>query len=363
MLTPLRKFPKRMVADSVANLFRPRAPLAEPGSKATMLPQLDDRGYVVPLTWAATTPNNPDANLGDALSPIIVSALSGLPIAYHRFESQTERLACVGTIGHKFVGGTVHYWGTGFNPARGPKDAPGLYTIPPDTTVKVHALRGPASARVFQKFGIEIPAVYGDPVWFLPSLFPGASQKRYDLGVVVHISELQESRAHAPVRPNLKRYWISPTMEPQVRFFNTFVTPNSIEAIANLIDEITACKCIVSTSLHGLVIAEAYGIPCAYLHYRGKGGDVMSMMFPQTKIDYRIRDFYWGIGATQRFVYRQDRHQRTNWERVIEVVTKNWEPIEWSPDAFLEAFPLPLAFNPLSGEPFQGHSILSKIRL
>lgn len=362
MLTAFRKFPKRMVADSAANLFRPRAPLAAPGSKATMLPPLDNHGYVVPMTWAATTPQNPDANLGDALSPVIVSALSGLPTAYHRFESNTERLACVGTIGHKFVGGTVHYWGTGFNPARGRRDKPGLYEVPPGTTLKIHALRGPGSAHRLKKLGIDVPAIYGDPVWFLPSIFPAATEKRYELGVVVHISELQEARAYADVRSSIRRYRIPPSMEGRVRFFNTFVRPNSIEAIANLIDAITACKCIVSTSLHGLVIAETYGIPCAYLHYQGRGGAMMSMMSPKTKIDYRIRDFYWGVGATQRFVYRQEKDKNTNWERMIEVVTQNWEPIDWSPEAFLEAFPLPLAFNPLSGEPFQGYTLLPKIR-
>jgi pyruvyltransferase len=363
MLTAFRKFPKRMVADSVANLFRPRAPLAEPGNKTTTLPHLDDHGYVVPMTWAATTPKNPDANLGDALSPIIVSALSGLPITYHRFESHTERLASVGTIGHKFVGGTVHYWGTGFNPARGRKDQPGLYKVAPGTTLKIHALRGPVSAHPLRQLGVDVPTIYGDPVWFLPSIFPAAPEKHYDLGVIVHISELQKARADAGVRPIHRRYRVPPAMEGRIKFFNTFVTPNSIEAIAARIQEITACKCIVSTSLHGLVIAEAYGIPCSYLHYRGRGSVVMSMEDPSFHIDYRIRDFYRGVGLRERFVYRQEKHERTNWARMIEVVTQNWEPIDWSPEAFLETFPLPLAFNPLSGNPFQGHSVLSKIRL
>jgi len=348
--------------DYVTNFFRPRAPLAEPGSKATTLPFLEETtDWVVPLTWAGTTRHFPHANLGDALGPLLVSALSGLPIAYQRFEANTERLATVGTIGHKFSGGTVHFWGTAFNPARSRKDAPILYEIPANTTLKIHALRGPGSAYHLRQLGLEIPPVYGDPVWFLPSIFPAAPEKRYDLGVVVHVSELQMPLATSDLKPRLRRYLIPPDLQAQVRIFNTVVPPTA-EAIANLIQEITACKCIISTSLHGLVMAEAYGIPCAYLSPAGQGGAVLPMHLPKMGVDYRIRDFYRGMGLWYRFVYRQPPNRLTDWEQVIETVTQNWEPIEWSPEAFLEAFPLPLAFNPLKGERFEGRSCFSHIR-
>lgn len=361
MITSFQRLHKRVVVDYVTNFFRPRAPLAEPGTQATSLPPLEDPGLVVPLTWAATNPQNPQANLGDALSPILVSALAGLPVTYQRFQSSTERLATVGTIGHKFAGGTVHLWGTGINPCRSRMDRPELYQIPPDTRLKIHALRGPGSARRLRQLGLEVPEVYGDPVWFLPAIFPAAPEPRYDLGVIVHLSELQPPSVLGQVRPFLKRYQIPPDLAPRVRLLNTLTAP-TLEAIATRIQEITACRCIISTSLHGLVIAEAYGIPCAYLHYVGAGGDWMSMEQPSLGIDYRIRDFYRGVGVRQRYVYRQAKNKHTNWEQVLAEVMQNWEPLTWSPQAFLEAFPLPLAFNPLQGEPFQGRSSLSRIR-
>jgi len=360
MSNPLQRIHKRVVVDYLANAFRPRAPLVDPGSKASLLPPLEDDRLVVPLTWAATHRNYPDANLGDALSPILVSALSGLSIAYHRFESPTERLAVVGTIGHKFAGGTVHFWGTGFNYARSRNDQPQFYDLPKDTVLKVHALRGPISAWRLRKLGVPVDPIYGDPVWFLPSLFPANPEKRYELGVIVHVSELQASQATAQVNPKLKRYRIPPDLESQIKLMHTFVPPH-LEAIIQLIKEITACKRIVSTSLHGLVIAEAYGIPCAYLHTGGQGGSMASLV-EQNGVDYRIRDFYRGVGLWERYVYRQEKDKRTNWDHIMNVIPQHWEPIDWSPEALLERFPLPLAFNPLSGEPFDGKALLQRIR-
>lgn len=301
----------------------------------------------VPLCWVATTADHPFANLGDALSPIIVSALSGLPIEHQHFDAAKTRFACVGTIGQDLKGGTIHLWGTGIDAQKKViNQGRSSYQCPENTNFYVHALRGPFSAQVFANQGVNVPSVYGDPVWFLPSLIAPAPEKQYELGVIVHLTELASLKDTTTLKEKLLRYQIPNTLASSIRIITTLVPP-TVEAIESKIKEITTCKRIISTSLHGLVIAETYGIPCLYLRNGMKGASQVALYDEQERIDQRMRDFYTGVGLKQLFIYGQKRNQRTDWDDVIRSIDTYWQPIEWNPEPFLESFPLPLAFNPL----------------
>lgn len=317
----------------------------------------------VPLSWAATTSSHPCANLGDALSPILVSALSGLPIVHRDFESWQRRLACVGTIAHGFRHGAVHFWGTGIDHKKSPTEQ-GLadYQKPAKTNFHVHAVRGAFTAQVLKSQAIKVPLVYGDPVWFLPSIIQPAAEKQYELGIVVHLSELAERSLSASVNASILRYQIPKSLQKNIRIITTLTEP-SFAALEERVQEITSCKRIVSTSLHGLVISETYGIPCVSLRMVGQGASFARLEDDRERIDWRIRDFYSGVGIEKLFVYGQKRHKMTDWDDLINAIDRYWSPLSWSPEQFLEAFPLPLAFNPLQGESFANRSLLEQIRL
>jgi len=301
----------------------------------------------VPLCWVATTRSRPYANLGDALSPVVVSALSGLPIVHRHFDSNSERFACVGTIGQNFSRGTVHLWGTGVDADRNPIHPQfRSYQRPPNTNFVVHALRGPVSAQIFRREGIDVPDVYGDPVWFLPSVMQPAIEPSYELGVVVHLTELSELFPTASTHEVLLRYRIPPELSSHVRIINTLTEP-TFDAIEQKVKEITSCKRILSTSLHGLVIAEAYNIPCLYLRNSRKGATRVNLENETEIIDQRMRDFYRGVGLKTLMTYSQKRSKETNWEDVIQAIDTHWQPLAWNSEPFLETFPLPLQFNPL----------------
>jgi hypothetical protein len=316
----------------------------------------------VPVSWAATSEDYLAANLGDALSPILVSALSGLPAVHRGFESWERRLACVGTIAHGFQHGVVHFWGTGIDRLKNPIDQSLTgYQKPEKTNFHVHAVRGRFTAKVLRQQGIKVPPIYGDPVWFLPSIIKPAAEKRYELGVVVHLTELTEQSSTADVDPTLLRYQIPPSLRDSIRIITTLTDP-SFAALEKRVQEITSCKRIVSTSLHGLVISETYGIPCAYFRVTGRGPAFAPLADDQERIDWRIRDFYSGVEIEKLFLYGQRRVEPTNWEDVIQAIDSYWQPLDWSPEAFLDAFPLPLAFNPLE-QRFDNRSLLEQIKL
>jgi pyruvyltransferase len=317
----------------------------------------------VPLVWAATTPKSPLANLGDALSPIMVSALSGQPVVHKNFNSQAKRLVCVGTIAHELKNGTVHLWGTGIDPERSPtRDQSKGYQCPPRTQFKIHALRGRLTAQTFRRQGIDVSDIYGDPIWFLPSIIKPVAEKRYELGIIVHVSELAAPQDLPNLRDQVVRYTIPPDLSSDIRLFTTLTQP-TFSALEERTQEITSCKRIVSTSLHGLVIAETYGIPCVYFRPRGKGSLFLAIDDDGSSINHRVRDFYSGVGVEKLFVYGQRRDQESDWDKVMNAIDTYWNPLEWNPEKFLEAFPLPLAFDPIRGEGRDNRVLFNQIKL
>jgi pyruvyltransferase len=98
---------------------------------------------------------------------------------------------------------------------------------------------------LWQNFQIAVPEVYGDPALLFPYLFP----------------EFQ--RAEAPSHP----YLIIPHYSEEKLFpkelFAHVVYPT--EPWDHVVSQILDSALVISSSLHGLIIAEAYGIPARML--------------------------------------------------------------------------------------------------
>lgn len=290
------------------------------------------------LSWVWTTATHGDANLGDALSAVVVAALSGLDIKRSAFDSDTERLAAVGTIGHAFCRGKVHFWGTGFDMARNRNGALAGYQLPEDTDIAVHAVRGRETAVALRQRGLHVPENYGDPVWFLPKIFPAHVEKTHDLGVIVHISELETPNAASLVKAAIERYRIPAEFSSRIRIINTYA-PASITGLKAKVEEIVSCRRILSTSLHGLVIAETYGIPCAWFaNDAGESGPLYLSGVRQ--IDHRMRDFYSGVGRDYVLAFLQPRNLPTDWGAAIRFLDSHWRPLVYSGRELFRAFPL-----------------------
>jgi hypothetical protein len=301
----------------------------------------------IPLGWAGAAATSTYVNFGDALSPVMVALCSGLPVTRVPFGSSAPRLAAVGTIGHGFAGGAVWFWGTGSsllaNPL-GPAENRQIYKSPANTKIEICATRGPISEKILGDDGrIGAPGVYGDPVWLLPRFHYQPVEQRYELGVILHLSDLTDRSFDVHFNPLHERYIIPPELAGSVKLINT-VTPVSVRALFDKVDEIRSCKRIVSTSLHGLVIPESYGIPCAYFGVRGAPNG-LSRLAPEieTGLDPRILDLYAGLRVPDFPLYVQPRKQRTDWEAVMRAVDAAWEPVGIYEDELLDAMPVQAA--------------------
>jgi polysaccharide pyruvyl transferase WcaK-like protein len=298
----------------------------------------------VGLCWAASSRHTQGyANLGDSLSAVVVAALSGLPVRHLNFDEPRTKLVAVGSIGHAIQGGTAVVWGSGVS-IRGGVLAQNV----PLTCYDIRAIRGTISAQHFRDFGIAVPEVYGDPVWLLPSIFNEPVEKKYELGVIPHIQDIERPHPDARARVDSLRYVIDTAEAGQIALINTWHEP-TLEGLLAKIRLIRSCKRIVSQSFHGVVIAEAYGIPV--LNFRNlpktASGLVRIDLNEPCQTDPRIWEFYAG-GPRRHFqMYNQRRDERSDWQEIIRCVDAAWEPFDYDPQALIESFPLPLAYDPL----------------
>ena len=292
-------------------------------------------GDAVPLAWARSGAHGP-ANLGDSTSAVVVASLAGLPVVPRTFDDTTPRLLAVGTIVSELRNGTLHVWGTGLDARRrafGNRTAG--FAAAPRTDYVIHAVRGPRSRQVLLQAGLHAPPIYGDGSQFMPRLLPDRVEKRHELGVVVHLSELAEAALGAT--PPHPRY--AGGEADGVRIISTLHEP-SLAGFRAKLEELLACRRIVSTSLHGKLLADAYGIPNLYFPYcpRGEGG--LELALDDEEVDHRFADYY-AVSLRRLPAYAQPPEGTTRWDRVIAAVDRLWQPFRHPHAAMLlEAFPI-----------------------
>lgn len=177
-------------------------------------------------------------NFGDELNLYIVSYLTNKEIKRVEQKNQTDLIG-IGSILDWFPKRKNSYpvWGSGtLAPAK----------LLRDEDYSISLLRGPLTKSLFKK-NIEVP--YGDPGILTSLVWEKSSPQMYDWGLLVHFS--QE-----------KQPWVQNLIKN---------TPNSIlisaknEDMTGLMSQISSCRNIASTSLHGLIVADSYCIPNIWL--------------------------------------------------------------------------------------------------
>lgn len=186
----------------------------------------------LPVYW--TCRNGKRGNFGDMLSPILVKAMSGRPVV---FKQNSPQLFAVGSL-LKFAKAGDIVWGAGFihENDRAHKG------------IDLRAVRGPLTREILLNQGIACPKVYGDPGLLLPVIYDQPVQKKYQLGLIPHYVDLPLLRKMLP-RLNKKHVCII-----DIR-----------AGVEEVIKMTRQCEVILSSSLHGIILAEAYGIPAAWV--------------------------------------------------------------------------------------------------
>jgi pyruvyltransferase len=182
--------------------------------------------------WA---PSDQTQNFGDHLSAIIVSRL--LSYFNHVLDeavAQPARLLAVGSILHFARDGDT-IWGSGVN---------GKVQVSEHRFRKldVRAVRGPITREFLMKRGVSVPEIYGDPALLLPRLFPGRFRAS-----------------------GLRPYVVVPNIHDLTSLSRESNIVSPLLAWNTCVERILEASLVISSSLHGIVIAEAFGIPARYL--------------------------------------------------------------------------------------------------
>ncbi|HVL21628.1 MAG TPA: hypothetical protein VM422_11715, partial [Amaricoccus sp.] len=114
-------------------------------------------------------------NLGDMINPYLIEKLSGAP---PRFAPRGMRVLAIGSI-IKFARPGDQVWGAGCPSAENEIEPKAEY----------HAVRGPLTRRRVLEAGGACEAVYGDPAWLLPLVYPDpGGPKTHRLGLIRHFT-------------------------------------------------------------------------------------------------------------------------------------------------------------------------------
>lgn len=129
---------------------------------------------------------------------------------------------------------------------------------------KIVAVRGPLSAKQCTN---NEGLIYSDPGILASLIYPEKVEKKYMLGIVPHCVDVDLVK--------------SLVLSEDVKIINVRQSP---ESVAN---EIKQCQNIASSSLHGLIFADAFGIPNIHLRFGDKliGGN------------HKFEDYYLGMDS------------------------------------------------------------------
>lgn len=124
-------------------------------------------------------------------------------------------------------------------------------------------VRGPLTRNRILELGGSCPEIYGDPALLLP-LIVNESKKIYDVGIVPHYADYEKVKELYPTIPRIN-----------------LLNKDPLDTAKN----ITKCRKIISSSLHGIICAHAFGIPAAWVEFsdKVKGGG------------FKFRDYYASI--------------------------------------------------------------------
>ena len=199
-------------------------------------------------------------NFGDTILPYIYKSITySVPEKITYYDKHTMVIVGGGSVLHnKQVRRFKHIiiWGAG--------------TLPHTTNnfnknCTILAVRGKLTRQLLLNSGIECPEVYGDLGLIMPIFYNPTMKQKYKIGIVPHYVDYNNCRMM--FANEIKLNIIDP-----------------IDDLENVIRNIKTCEYILSSSLHGIILAHAYNIKCTWIVF-------------STSIDihggyFKFRDYY-----------------------------------------------------------------------
>lgn len=280
----------------------------------------------IPLNWWNANIGGKQ-NVGDLLSKYVVEKLTKKEV-YYVNKWGLDKLVAVGSlIDYHNLYSKSYIWGTGTM-----RSSPISFQDKRENWLnylfkrqsmrsKICALRGPVTGKIIERLGFEDPEVYGDPALLLPNYFsPEIKEKRFSVGLILHWS--QEVKLNLVEKENL--------LQSGIKLISILRSTN--EEIEEFIEEIASCEMIFSTSLHGLIVSQAYKIPTKWCRL------AQSEIHPEASL--KFKDYF--LGTNQEIMEPIDLSlevESLKKLRSINNIGKVNYLSSWNPKKLIESFP------------------------
>lgn len=204
-------------------------------------------GRIVPHNW------------GDDINIYLLELMTGRKVVvknqslYHNRYYKGIVYSCIGSIIGWYETNKTIIWGSGMI-----SEDTKLWNKP----LKICSVRGEETQKRLQRIGVECPSKYGDPALLLSRYYQASpTGKRYKIGIVPHYMDLNNPL----IKQFLDKYENEAILIDLVNYNNWTDIP----------DKIVSCDFIISSSLHGLIVADSYSIPNAWVSFSDSlaGGD------------------------------------------------------------------------------------------
>lgn len=241
-------------------------------------------------------------NFGDDLNFYIVSFLTDKHVFIYNsfFHPNIKNYVCIGSIVEDMTNSSSIIWGGGVM-----NDSYNEFIKPKE----VCAVRGPLTKEYLEMRGVKTPAVYGDPALLTPMIYHPKVKKTKMIGIIPHFSELSTPR----ITEFVKKHDV------------LLIDMQNYKKWTDIIDQISQCEMIASSSLHGLIISDAYGIPNVWMCLDKKTGGG----------EFKFRDYFGGV---QRKFERYMVKEEIELEEIIKYCGK-YQGITFDKNALLGSCP------------------------
>lgn len=226
---------------------------------------------IIFLYWCSLKREDKRDNYGDVLSKYIVKKLSRSFVIKVKYPSSKfynffiKNYSVIGSIITAASANTI-VWGSGI--------------IKKNENIRKAiflAVRGPRTRKRIMELGYEVPEVYGDPAILLPILFENKTAKKFQIGIIPHYVDYDE----------VNKFYKNNQRIKVIDLLTSDVEQTTIE--------ILECEKIVSSSLHGVIVSQAYNIPALWVKFSDKlSGDNVKFYdyFESLDILYRKEFLY-----------------------------------------------------------------------
>jgi len=218
------------------------------------------------MHWCGGNDPSRFTNFGDMLGPYMYKKLTGRDVVFSPHNITEPKYVTIGSIIGLARPQSI-VWGSGVMFRR---DIP-------VKGVEYLAVRGMITQQVLKRAGINPPTAIGDPCLLLPRLYNPIVEKKYKLGIIPHVVDTHLIRHNQ--NDNIKVIDLRDTVE-------------------DVVDQLLSCERVISSSLHGIIVSDAYGIPCKWVQLSNElAGDGVKFedhftsigITPYNAIDFRDR--------------------------------------------------------------------------